>query len=218
MTNIVLNNIRTIFYMYRSRIFIFILLPILNAFLNIYTGFFSFYIMLGFAVVLATPEIESRDKAYISILSAPCKRSEYVIGRYISLLIWGLVVVASGLGINFILNIISPDKISMPSLSIIKITTTYMILSICIYYLIYFAFSLKATRVSYFIIFIVLIIGSAMEDFIGTGNFLLYRIKGISSLIMGAGVLINIIYIVILVAVVMLVANISAVLYNRKDL
>lgn len=218
MTNIVLNNIRTIFYMYRSRIFIFILLPILNAFLNIYTGFFSFYIMLGFAVVLATPEIESRDKAYISILSAPCKRSEYVIGRYISLLIWGLVVVSSGLGINFILNIISPDKISMPSLSIIKITTTYMILSICIYYLIYFAFSLKATRVSYFIIFIVLIIGSAMEDFIGTGNFLLYRIKGISSLIMGAGVLINIIYIVILVAVVMLVANISAVLYNRKDL
>lgn len=218
MTNIVLNNIRTIFYMYRSKIFIFILLPILNAFLNIYTGFFSFYIMLGFAVVLATPEIESRDKAYISILSAPCKRSEYVIGRYISLLIWGLVVVSSGLGINFILNIISPDKISMPSLSIIKITTTYMILSICIYYLIYFAFSLKATRVSYFIIFIVLIIGSAMEDFIGTGNFLLYRIKGISSLIMGAGVLINIIYIVILVAVVMLVANISAVLYNRKDL
>lgn len=218
MTNIVLNNIRTIFYMYRSKIFIFILLPILNAFLNIYTGFFSFYIMLGFAVVLATPEIESRDKAYISILSAPCKRSEYVIGRYISLLIWGLVVVSSGLGINFILNIISPDKISMPSLSIIKITTTYMILSICIYYLIYFAFSLKATRVSYFIIFIVLMIGSAMEDFIGTGNFLLYRIKGISSLIMGAGVLINIIYIVILVAVVMLVANISAVLYNRKDL
>lgn len=218
MTNIVLNNIRTIFYMYRSRIFIFILLPILNAFLNIYTGFFSFYIMLGFAVILATPEIESRDKAYISILSAPCKRSEYVIGRYISLLIWGIVVVASGLGINFILNIISPDKISMPSLSIIKITSTYMILSICIYYLIYFAFSLKATRVSYFIIFIVLIIGSAMEDFIGTENFFLYRIKGISSLIMGAGVLINIIYIVILVAVVMLVANISAALYNRKDL
>lgn len=218
MTNIVLNNIRTIFYMYRSRIFIFILLPILNAFLNISTGFFNLYIMLGFAVILVTPEIESRDKAYISILSAPCKRSEYVIGRYISLLIWGLIVVASGLGINFILNIISPDKISMPSLSTIKITSTYMILSICIYYLIYFAFSLKATRVSYFIIFIVLTIGITMEDFIGTENFFLYRIKGISSLIMGAGVLINIIYIVILVAVVMLVANISAVLYNRKDL
>lgn len=218
MTNIVLNNIRTIFYMYRSRIFIFILLPILNAFLNISTGFFNLYIMLGFAVILVTPEIESRDKAYISILSAPYKRSEYVIGRYISLLIWGLIVVASGLGINFILNIISPDKISMPSLSTIKITSTYMILSICIYYLIYFAFSLKATRVSYFIIFIVLTIGITMEDFIGTENFFLYRIKGISSLIMGAGVLINIIYIVILVAVVMLVANISAVLYNRKDL
>lgn len=178
---------------------------------------FNYFLMLGGIMSIAFTEGESRDKVYMSILSSPCKRSDYVFGKFLGNLVWIGILTVLGLLLNSILHWLIPERCLPVSLGQVKLVISYMLIFTGIYYLLYFAAGLKWAKIGYFAVFFAIMVGVVgMEDIIfGAGSpqvtKSLYRFIESTSLIN------NLILVIIVGALIGLFAYVSYVFYDKKD-
>ena len=178
---------------------------------------FNYFIMLGGLTSVAFTEGESRDKVYISILSSPCKRSDYVFGKFLGNLIWIGILTVIGLILNGILNVMMPERCLPATLGQVKLVVSYMLIFTGIYYLLYFALGLKWAKIGYFVVFFAIMVGVVgMEDIIFGSNSP-HVIRQLYSFIDSADLLNNLILLIIVGALLGLFAYVSYIFYDKKD-
>lgn len=217
MFNMAIREIKTIFYMYNRRILIMLIIPFIFTLTNTTSDFFSFYLLLGGIMVLATPEMDAREKINISILSAPSKRYEYVLGKFLAMLIWITGLIISGVIINVLLHSVIPNAVENVKFITIKLLPAYLILFISIYYFVYFAFSQKIAKVWYYITFIVVMIVMTGASEILEGDIFTEKLTWLGGFLNSTSIVNNIIFIAILLAIVGILGTISVAVYERKD-
>ena len=217
MFNMAIREMKTIFYMYNRRILILLIIPFIFTLTNTTSDFFSFYLLLGGIMVLATPEMDAREKSNILILSAPCKRYEYVLGKFLAMLIWIIGLIISGVIINVLLHSLIPNAVENVKFSTIKLLPAYLILFISIYYFVYFAFSQKVAKVSYYITFIVVMIVMTGASEILERDIFTEKLTWLGGFLNSTSIVNNIIFIGILLAFVGILGTISVAIYEKKD-
>lgn len=178
---------------------------------------FNYFIMLGGLTSVAFTEGESRDKVYMSILSSPCKRSDYVFGKFLGNLIWVGILTIVGLILNSILNIMMPGKYLLVTLGQVKLVVSYMLIFTGIYYLLYFALGLKWAKIGYFAVFFAIMVGIVGMDDIVFGSSSPQIIKQLYSFIESAALVNNLILVIIVGALLGLFAYVSYIFYDKKD-
>ena len=88
-------------------------------------------------------EIENRSKAYISILSAPCTRTEFVLSKYITAAISIALYSAIGSILQIILHLIIPSKIASFDVKSLIYGIAIIITCAAIYHLLYFTLGIN---------------------------------------------------------------------------
>ncbi|WP_346937840.1 ABC-2 transporter permease [uncultured Clostridium sp.] len=183
-------------------------------------GLFSYFLLMGGIISIAFTEMESRDKIHISILSSPCKRSDYVLGKFLSTIIWIVAITIIGLLLNNLIYMIYPaENLKLP-ISIVKGSISYILIFVALYHCVYFSLGIKFARIFYFIIFFVI-----MAGILTIGGFLkgeplpswLSSIERFLVLFQSNTVASNIILVMLVLAVLALIATISVVIYEKKD-
>ncbi len=182
------------------------------------TSLFPYLMLcLGMFSIICT-EMESRDKVYISILSAPCTRKEYVTGKFISSTIWILATATISVLVCKALYMINSNYFIDVNIVAVKFSVIYMIFMVVIYYLLYFSIGVKYAKISYYICFILLFMGSMsfyhIMDYVVAKKVINSGLKIIySNTLIG-----NSILLVLVLAVVTLFSVISTIFYEKKDL
>ena len=217
MFNMAMREIKSIYCIYNRRILILVIIPLIFTLTNTTSNFFSFYLLLGWIRALATPENDARAKINISILSAPCKRYEYVLGKFLAMLIWITGLIISGVIINALLHSFIPNVVENVKFSAIKLLPTYLILFISIYYFVYFAFSHKVAKIWYYITFIVVMMISTGASKILEGDIFKEKLVWLGEFLNSTSIVNNIIFIGILLAFVGILGTISVAIYEKKD-
>lgn len=179
---------------------------------------FAFFILFGGVAGLASTEIESRDKAYYSILSAPCTRTDYVYGKFISNILWLLILTVGGWLLNMLIGLVLPGRIAPLTLGMAKIVVGYILIFISIYHVLYFTLGVKWAKIGYFLCFFAIIFGIMMMDELIFGTGAPEFITNIYDFLQSGALINNLIYFVILGGLVGLSAYISAIIYEKKDL
>ncbi len=178
---------------------------------------FSYFILIGGLTSVAFTEMESRDRVYISILSGPCKRSDYVFGKFIANLIWVGIITVVGLVLNAILNGIAPAKCLAIDSGTAKLIVSYMLIFIGVYYLLYFSLGIKWAKIGYFVVFFAIMVGAmGFEGIIKSSN-TPQILRGVMLFLENNSITNNIILIVIVGGILSLFAYISFMVYDRKD-
>ncbi len=179
---------------------------------------FAFFTLFGGVAGIAITEIESRDKAYYSILSAPCTRTDYVYGKFVSNILWLLTLAIGGWLLNMLIVLVLPGRITPLTLGMAKIVVGYILIFISIYHVLYFTLGVKWAKIGYFLCFFAIIFGIMMMDelIFGTGS--PEFITNIYDFLQSSALINNLIYFIIVGGVVGLSAYISAIVYDRKDL
>lgn len=178
---------------------------------------FNYFIMLGGLTSVAFTEGELRDKVYMSILSAPCKRSDYVFGKFLGNLIWVGILTALGLVLNWIFNMLIPDRCLPANLVQVKLVVTYILIFTGIYYLLYFAAGLKWAKIGYFFVFFAIMVGIVGMDDLVLGANTPQLIKGVYSFMENTSVVNNLILVIMVGAFIGLLSYISLIFYDKKD-
>lgn len=221
MWKMAMRDLRGIFNLYKNKNgLIMIVVVILFGVGNKGNGLFSYFLLMGGVISIAFTEMEARDKIHVSILSSPCKRSDYVLGKFLSTTIWIVAITIIGLLLNNLIHMIYPaEYLKLPS-SVIKGSVSYILIFVALYYCVYFSLGIKFARIFYFVIFFVIMAGiltigeflkgeplprwlSSMERFLG-----LFQSNTVAS---------NIILITLVLATLALIAIISVVSYEKKD-
>lgn len=178
---------------------------------------FNYFILIGGISSIAFTEMESRDRVYISLLSGPCKRSDYVFGKFIANLIWVGIITGIGLVLNAIFHIITPEMCDVVKIANVKLVVSYMLILTGIYYFFYFVLGMKWAKIGYFLVFFAIMMGiMGFGDIITSIN----TPPILSNIIMfleNNSITNNIILIVIVGSIISLFAYISFVFYDRKD-
>ena len=221
MWKMALRDLRGIFNLYNNKNgLIMIIVVIFLGIVNKGNGLFSYFLLMGGVISIAFTEMEARDKIHVSILSSPCKRSDYVLGKFLSTTIWIVAITIIGLLLNNLIYMIYPaEYLKLPS-SVIKGSVSYILIFVALYYCVYFSLGIKFARIFYFVIFFVIMAGiltiseflkgeplpswlSSMERFLG-----LFQSNTVAS---------SIILITLVLATLALIAIISVVSYEKKD-
>ncbi len=221
MWKMALRDLRGIFNLYNNKNgLIMIIVVIFLGIVNKGNGLFSYFLLMGGVISIAFTEMEARDKIHVSILSSPCKRSDYVLGKFLSTTIWIVAITIIGLLLNNLIYMIYPaEYLKLPS-SVIKGSVSYILIFVALYYCVYFSLGIKFARIFYFVIFCVIMAGiltiseflkgeplpswlSSMERFLG-----LFQSNTVAS---------SIILITLVLATLALIAIISVVSYEKKD-
>ncbi len=221
MWKMAMRDLRGIFNLYNNKNgLIMIVAIILIGVGNKGNGLFSYFLLMGGVISIAFTEMEARDKIHVSILSGPCKRSDYVLGKFLSTIIWIVSITIIGLLLNNLIYMIYPaEYLKLPS-SVIKGSVSCILIFVAIYYCVYFSLGIKFARIFYFVIFFGIMAGtltiseflkgeplpnwlSSMERFLG-----LFQSNTVAS---------NIILITLVLATLALIAIISLVSYEKKD-
>lgn len=179
---------------------------------------FAFFTLFGGVGGIAITEIESRDKAYYSILSAPCTRTDYVYGKFVSNISWLLILAVGGWLLNMVIEMVLPGRITPLTLGMAKIVVGYILIFISIYHVLYFTLGVKWAKIGYFLCFFAIIFGVMMMDEVVFGAEAPKLATNIYDFLQSGALINNLIYFVILGGVVGLFAYISAIVYDRKDL
>lgn len=218
MFKMAMRELKTILTIYKSKLIIFMVFPILYTFINDKSDFFSFYALMGGIMMIAGPEMENRDKVYVSVLSAPCKRSEYVLGKFLAAIIWMIIIVATGVLINYGLCALLPQRVSPIDAISIKLIPMYMSLFISIYYMVIFVFGQKIAKAWYLITFFLVMIGVMGANELISG----FQFQGIIGAIINfitSTSMANIILLIILeLAIIGILGVISVAVYDKRDL
>lgn len=218
MLKVAMRELKIMLTMYKSRLIIFIVFPILYTFINDKSDFFSFYALMGGIMMLAGPEMENRDKVYISVLSAPCKRSEYVIGKFLAAIIWMIIIVISGVLINYGLCALIPQEVSAIDALSIKLIPMYMCLFISIYYMVIFVFGQKIAKAWYLITFFLVMIGVMGASELIAGTQFQGTLGAIINFI-GSTSMVNTMMLIILeLAIIGILGTVSVTVYEKRDL
>ncbi len=221
MWKMAMRDLRGIFNLYINKSgLVMIVVVILFGVGNKGAGLFNYFLLMGGVISIAFTEMESRDKIHISILSSPCKRSDYVLGKFLSSIIWIVAITIIGLLLNNLIYMIYPAEYLKLPLSVIKGTTSYILIFVALYYCVYFSLGIKFARIFYFIIFFVIMAGTlAIGEFL-KGESLprwLSSIERFLVLFQSNTVASNIILVMLVLAVLALIATISVVIYEKKD-
>ncbi|WP_346934622.1 ABC-2 transporter permease [Clostridium sp.] len=221
MWKMAMRDLRGIFNLYSNKSgLVMIVVVILFGVGNKGAGLFNYFLLMGGVISIAFTEMESRDKIHISILSSPCKRSDYVLGKFLSSIIWIVAITIIGLLLNNLIYMIYPAEYLKLPLSVIKGTTSYILIFVALYYCVYFSLGIKFARIFYFIIFFVIMAGTlAIGEFL-KGESLprwLSSIERFLVLFQSNTVASNIILVMLVLAVLALIATISVVIYEKKD-
>ena len=179
---------------------------------------FAFFTLFGGVAGIAVTEIESRDKAYYSILSTPCTRTDYVYGKFVSNILWLLTLAVGGWLLNMVIEMVLPGRITPMTLGMAKIVVGYILIFISIYHVLYFTLGVKWAKIGYFLCFFAIIFGIMMMDELIFGTWAPEFITNIYNFLQSGALINNLIYFVILGGVVGLFVYISAIVYDRKDL
>lgn len=179
---------------------------------------FAFFTLFGGVAGIAITEIESRDKAYYSILSAPCTRTDYVYGKFVSNILWLLTLAVGGWLLNMLIGLVLPGRITPLTLGMAKIVVGYILIFISIYHVLYFTLGVKWAKIGYFLCFFAIIFGVMMMDAVVFGAEAPKLATNIYDFLQSGALINNLIYFVILGGVVGLFVYISAIVYDRKDL
>lgn len=217
MIKMAIRELKTMLAMYKSRLIIFIVFPILFTILNDKSDFFSFYTLMGGIMMLAGPEMENRDKAYISVLSAPCKRSEYVWGKYLAMILWMIIIVVSGTLLNYGLRIILPEKVTALDTLTIKLIPMYMCLFISIYYMVIFVFGQKIAKAWYLITFMIVMIGVMGANELIQGVTFQGKLGVLLKFIQSTSLINTALLLIIILAIIGILGTISVIVYDKKD-
>lgn len=179
---------------------------------------FAFFTLFGGVAGIAITEIESRDKAYYSILSAPCTRTDYVYGKFLTNILWLLTLAVGGWLLNMLIVLVLPGRITPFTIGMAKLVVGYILLFISIYLVLYFTLGVKWAKIGYFLCFFAIIFGVMMMDTVVFGTEAPKLVTNIYDFLQSGALINNLIYFAILGGVVGLFAYISAIAYNRKDL
>lgn len=190
-----------------------ILTPLVNG-----GSVFGFFTLFGGIAGIAATEMESRDKAYYSILSSPCTRTDYVLGKFLSNIIWILLIAFIGgflhLGIQWVI----PGKVSEFTFGMAKLIVGYIFVCVSIYLVLYFTLGVKYAKVGYFLCFFAIMMGVMMMDTIFFSSSAPKVATTVYNFLQSSALINNLIYFVIIGGIVGLLAYVSAIAYNKKDL
>ncbi|WP_346894836.1 ABC-2 transporter permease [Clostridium sp. UBA7503] len=221
MWKMAMRDLRGIFNLYSNKSgLIMILVVILFGIGNKGAGLFNYFLLMGGVISIAFTEMESRDKIHISILSSPCKRSDYVLGKFMFSIIWITIVTMVAILLNNLVYMIYPvEYLKLPP-SVIKGTVSYILIFVALYYCVYFSLGIKVARIFYFIIFFVIMAGT-----LTIGEYLkgepipewLSSIERFLVIFQSNTVGSNIILIALVLGILALIATISVVIYEKKD-
>jgi len=220
MWKMALRDLRGIFNLYNNKngltmIVIVIFLGIVNK----GEGLFNYFLLMGGIISIAFTEMEARDKVHISILSSSCKRSDYVLGKFLSTIIWIVSITIIGLLLNNLIYMIYPAEYLRLPISIAKMSISYILIFVSLYYCVYFSLGIKFARVFYFVIFFVMIGAFTISDIL-KGESLpnwLSNIERFLALLQSNTITSNIILAILVIATLALIATISVVIYEKKD-
>jgi hypothetical protein len=221
MWKMALRDLRGIFNLYNNKNgLIMILVMIIFSITNKGNGLFSYFLLMGGVISIAFTEMEARDKVHISILSSPCKRSDYVLGKFLSTIIWILSITIIGFLLNNLIYMIYPAEYLRLPISIVKGSISYILIFVALYYCVYFSLGIKFARIFYFIIFFVIMAGT-----LTIGEFLkgeplpnwLSSIERFLELFQSNTITSNIILAILVLAILALIAAVSVAIYEKKD-
>lgn len=180
---------------------------------------FANYIILMFVIgAIGYTELENRNKVYLTILSGNCSRKNYVLGKYLFILIWTIIVGIFAVLLNKVLFFMMPNTFGDVNLFQLKTIMLYAIFMGSVYYFSYFSLGIKVAKISYYIVFIFYMVG-----FIFINNGFQYGFGSefsniIFKLIFATDIVTNIITILITLAVSAILCVLSVIFYEKKDL
>lgn len=221
MWKMALRDLRGIFNLYNNKNgLIMIVIVIFLSIANKGEGLFNYFLLIAGIISIAFTEMEARDKVHISILSSPCKRSDYVLGKFLSTIIWIVSITIIGFLLNNLIYMIYPAEYLRLPISIIKMSISYILIFVSLYYCVYFSLGIKSARVFYFVIFFAIIVGtSAISEFL-KGEPLPNWVSNIGrflTLLQGNTITSNIILAILVLAILALIAAVSVIIYEKKD-
>lgn len=220
MWKMALRDLRGIFNLYNNKNgLIMIVIVIFFSIANKGEGLFNYFLLIAGVISIAFTEMEARDKVHISILSSPCKRSDYVLGKFLSTIIWILSITIIGFLLNNLIYMIYPAEYLRLPISIVKMSISYILIFVALYYCVYFSLGIKFARIFYFIIFFVMIGAFTISDIL-KGKALPTWLSGIErfiALLQSNTITSNIILAILVIATLALIATISVVIYEKKD-
>lgn len=183
-------------------------------------GFFSYFLLIAGVINIAFTEMEGRDKVQVSILSSPCKRSDYVLGKFLSSIILIIIATIVGVIINNLIYMIYPSEYLNIPISVVKMSLSYILIFVSLYYCVYFSLGIKIARIFYFILFFILMTGTFIIGDITKGEAIPTWLSGIEQflvLFQSNTIASNIILAILVLAILALIATISVVIYEKKD-
>ncbi|MFR1709059.1 MAG: ABC-2 transporter permease [Clostridium sp.] len=184
------------------------------------SGFFSYFLLIAGVINIAFTEMEGRDKVQVSILSSPCKRSDYVLGKFLSSIILIVIATIVGLIINNLIYTIYPSEYLNIPISVVKMSLSYILIFVSLYYCVYFSLGIKVARIFYFILFFVIMSGTFIINDILQGEYIPTWLSGIEKflvLFQSNTIASNTILAILVLFTIALIATISVIIYEKKD-
>ncbi|MEG2917413.1 MAG: ABC-2 transporter permease [Clostridium sp.] len=180
---------------------------------------FTYYMIFFGVLTLGYTEIEVRDRVYISLLSSPCTRKDYVVAKFLGGTIWIIFLFASGVLLNILAHRLIPTMCGHINMVGAKMISIYMVLLIELYYLLYFTLGIKFSRIAYYVIFFIMIIGSSTVASIFSNDDISSKVlQNIVKIFSSDVILDNVILIVLVGLIITLFTCISMFVFEKKDL
>ncbi|WP_010299526.1 ABC-2 transporter permease [Clostridium senegalense] len=175
--------------------------------------FINYLIMVFVIGGLSYTELENRDGVYKSTLSYPCTRKDYVLGKFIASIVVAMIGCIVSIMLNEILLIAIPTKFAGVNIHSLKSILLYSLVILSMYYFSYFSLGIKAAKISYYVTLVVFMIG-----FMFINNIFKFNQGNITKFISNTSIQFNIILIVGVLAITGILATLSVVIYEKRDL
>lgn len=183
------------------------------------TSFIYMFLLMVSFTAIATVQLELKQKTHTSFLSVACTRKEYVLSKFISLIINNLFFLVVGIVLNKILNLISPKYfLEYPLYRVFLLTLSVTLLGE-MYYFVAYSFGQKIATLTYFILIAIsigfmTIFQNGSLTMSGILNFIL-RNKVTLNFRSSTGILIFVLSFIVLSIISMFL---TLFFYNRKDI
>lgn len=175
--------------------------------------FINYLIMVFVIGGLSYTELESRDGVYKSTLSYPCTRKDYVLGKFIASIVVAMIGCIVSIILNEILLIAIPTKFAGVNIHSLKSILLYSLVILSMYYFSYFSLGIKAAKISYYVTLVVFMIG-----FMFINSIFKFNQGNITKFISNTSIQFNIILVIAVLAITGILATLSVVIYEKRDL
>lgn len=175
--------------------------------------FINYLIMVFVIGGLSYTELENRDGVYKSTLSYPCTRKDYVLGKFIASIVVAMIGCIVSIILNEILLIAIPTKFAGVNIHSLKSILLYSLVILSMYYFSYFSLGIKAAKISYYVTLVVFMIG-----FMFINSIFKFNQGNITKFISNTSIQFNIILVIAVLAITGILATLSVVIYEKRDL